>query len=81
MILLKRQLHNITKQAHYLFPALFTWFYLLAGPEEKTPIYHAMGVMSSRLRSWRGLEGGGGGGGGELQILVSKSAQDRKPIY
>ena len=41
MILLKRQLHNITKQAHYLFPALFTWFYLLAGPEEKTPIYHA----------------------------------------
>ena len=59
MILLKHQLHNITKQAHYLFPALFTWFYLLAGPEEKTPIYHAKGAMSSRLR---GLEGGGGGG-------------------
>ena len=51
MILFKRQLHNLTKQAHYLFPALFTWFYLLAGPEEKTPIYHAKGTMSSRLRS------------------------------
>ena len=51
MILLKRELDNVTKQADFLLPALFTWACLLAGPKEKTPIYQAQGAWSFPLRS------------------------------